>query len=260
MTAILKTVIKKILYKLGYELYGVPRQWKGDALIPDLSFYRPFFSPWLGYGEFQALFQEAAPYTLVPPERCWVLYSLARQTLRVPGDFIECGVYKGGTAMLLSRIAARSDSLEGKRLLLFDSFRGMEKTDATKDLHQPGHFADTSLEMVQERVAWFKGAEFHPGWIPESFAGLEERRFAFAHVDVDLHQSIVDCCQFIYPRLSPGGLMVFDDYGLPSCPGARRAVDWFFERRPEVPLVLANGQAVVFKGSFPVDEAKAARL
>jgi O-methyltransferase len=41
--------------------------------------------------------------------------------------------------------------------------------------------------------------------------------------------------------------MVFDDYGLPSCPGARRAVDEFFARQPEVPLILATGQAVVFK-------------
>jgi O-methyltransferase len=176
------------------------------------------------------------------------LFTLAKQALHVPGDFAECGVYKGGTAMLLSRVASQSTAPEGKKLLLFDSFKGMEVTDPTKDLHQPGHFADTSIEAVQQRVAWFKGAEFHVGWIPESFRGLEGRRFSFAHIDVDLHQSVLDCCEFIYPRLSPGGFMVFDDYGLPSCPGARQAVDSFFRKRPEVPLVLSNGHAVVFKG------------
>ncbi|MFO1499629.1 MAG: TylF/MycF/NovP-related O-methyltransferase [Verrucomicrobiota bacterium] len=246
MTASVKNVLKKVLYKLGYELYGVPRQWQGDAPIPDLSFYRPFFSPWLGYGAFAGLYKEAAPFTLVPPERCWVLFSLARQALNLPGDFAECGVYKGGTAMLLSRVASQAPP-PGKKLLLFDSFSGMLQTDASKDLHQPGHFADTSLEAVQQRVSWFHGAEFHQGWIPESFRGVEPRRFSFVHIDVDLHQSVLDCCEFIYPRLSPGGFMVFDDYGLPSCPGARRAVDTFFDKRPEVPLVLANGQAVVFK-------------
>ncbi len=248
MTASLKKILKKILYRLGYELYGVPQQWKGDAAIPDLSFYRPFFSPWLGYGEFAALYQEAAPYTLVPPERCYVLFTLARQALSVPGDLAECGVYKGGTAILLSRVAGQAGASDAKKLLLFDSFKGMQVTDPDRDLHQPGHFADTSLEAVQQRVRGFNGVEFHPGWIPESFRGQEQRRFSFAHIDVDLYQSILDCCEFIYPRLSPGGFMVFDDYGLPSCPGARQAVDSFFRNRPEVPLVLSNGQAVVFKG------------
>ncbi|MHC1768916.1 MAG: TylF/MycF/NovP-related O-methyltransferase [Verrucomicrobiia bacterium] len=249
MTGLLKNSIRKILYRLGYELYSVPRQWEGAAPIPDLPFYKPFFSPWLGYGDFDRLYKEAAPHTLVPPERCWVLYSLARQALTVPGDFAECGVYKGGTAMLLGRVADEQSGSSGKKLMLFDSFSGMQETDPSKDLHQPGHFADTSLEVVQQRLAWFKRAEFYPGWIPKSFSGLENRRFAFAHIDVDLYQSILDCCNFIYPRLSPGGFMVFDDYGLPSCPGARRAVDEFFEKRPEVPLILRNGHAVVFKNA-----------
>jgi O-methyltransferase len=245
--AVVRKILRQVVHWLGYELYRVPGKWEGDAAVPDVEFYRPFFSPWLGYGEFGGLYQEAAAHTLVPPQRCWVLYSLARQALQVPGDFAECGVYKGGTAMLLSRVASQSDPAGAKRLLLFDSFSGMQETHPEKDAHKPGHFADTSLEAVQSRVAWFKGAEFYPGWIPQSFRGLEERRFAFAHIDVDLYQSILDCCEFVYPRLAPGGFMVFDDYGLASCPGARQAVDAFFKGKPEVPLILSTGQAVVFK-------------
>lgn len=247
MTGSIKKIVRKGLYALGYELYSVPARWKGGAQIPDLEFYRPVFSPWLGYGEFAAVYSEIAPHTLVPPTRCWVLYSLARQALSVAGDFIECGVYKGGTAMLLGRVAGHGSAAQPKKLLLFDSFSGMQQTDSAKDLHQPGHFADTSLEMVQQRVSGYNGVEFFPGWIPKTFAGLEERRFSFAHIDVDLHQSILDCCEFIYPRLTAGGFMIFDDYGAPSCPGARQAVDSFFEKKPEVPLALWNGHAVVFK-------------
>jgi O-methyltransferase len=242
-----RKLLRRLVHASGYELYRIPGKWKGDVPVPDVEFYRPFFSPWLGYGPFAELYREASPRTLVPPQRCWILYNLARQALRLPGDFVECGVYKGGTAMLLSRIASQADPAAAKRLLLFDTFAGMKETDPVKDAHKPGDFADTSLEAVQQRVAWFKGAEFHPGWIPESFRGLEQRRFAFAHIDVDLYQAILDCCEFIYPRLAVGGFMVFDDYGLPSCPGARRAVDEFFARQPEVPLILATGQAVVFK-------------
>jgi O-methyltransferase len=75
---------------------------------------------------------------------------------------------------------------------------------------------------------------------------MEDSRLAFAHVDVDIYQSVLDCCRFIMPRMLRGGFVVFDDYGFPSCPGARQAVDGFFRDRPERPLMLPTGQAVVF--------------
>src|SRR5206468_2009973 len=92
-----------------------------------------------------------------------------------------------------------------------------------------------------------QGVFYHQGLIPVTFSDLNEESIAFAHVDVDLYSSVMSCCEFIYPRLSLGGCMVFDDYGYPTCPGARQAVDEFFIEKPEVPLVLASGQAVVFK-------------
>ena len=54
-------------------------------------------------------------------------------------------------------------------------------------------------------------------------------------------------CEFVYPRLVPGGMMVFDDYGFWSCPGARMAVDQFFAEKLERPLALPTGQAIVTK-------------
>ena len=56
-----------------------------------------------------------------------------------------------------------------------------------------------------------------------------------------------DGCAFFYPRMAPGGVMVFDDYGAPTCPGVQQAVDEFFAGKPERPLYLPTGQAVVCK-------------
>lgn len=212
--------------------------------IPDGHLYGPLFSPWRGLGGFAALAAEAGQRTLVSPDRLWVLYSVARQALAVPGDFYEAGVFRGGTAKLLTRVL--EDDRTGRTLRLFDTFAGMPETDAARDLHRAGVFAETSLEGVRAFVGE-KGVSYHPGFIPATFAGREGDRIALAHVDVDIHQSVADCCAFIYPRLSPGGVMVFDDYGFPSCPGARLAVDEFFAALPEVPLVLPTGQAVVVK-------------
>src|SRR4051812_21860933 len=66
--------------------------------IPDPHLYRPTFSPWLGEGAFGELRDAVAKFSLVSPDRLWVLYTAAMNARRLPGDFVECGVYKGGTA------------------------------------------------------------------------------------------------------------------------------------------------------------------
>ena len=161
------------------------------------------------------------------------------------GEFWECGVYRGGTAVMLAEMLTRHEG-QASRLHLFDTFAGMPDTDPDRDFHVRGEFADTSEAAVRGRVGDQRGVVFHPGLIPQTFEGLETRRVAFAHVDVDIYRSVVDCCEFLMPRMVPGGFVVFDDYGFPSCPGARQAVDEFFRDRPERPLVLSTGQAVVF--------------
>lgn len=222
---------------------------KGTEAVPDRDFYQAVFSPWLGYGEFGAAYQRIRAHTLVSPDRCWVLYTLAQQALALSGEFWECGVYKGGTAAMLAEIVSGAGAPAAKRLRLFDTFAGMPETDPQKDLHRKGDFADTSLEAVKAVVKGGERVAYHAGMIPQTFAGHEKASIALAHVDVDIYQSVLDCCRFIYPRLVTGGFMVFDDYGFPTCPGARAAVDEFFRKTGSRPLVLPTGQAIVYKST-----------
>jgi O-methyltransferase len=209
--------------------------------IPDAELYQPLYSPWRS-ATFAAEYAPISSWTLVSPDRCYVLASLARQASQLEGEVWECGVYRGGTASLL----AEQLFAAGIRIRLFDTFEGMPETDASRDLHKAGDFSDTSLESVQSRV---RGdfVEFHKGTIPATFSGLESSRIAFAHVDLDIYSAIMAACEFIFPRLCVGGFMVFDDYGFPTCPGARSAVDEFFSGTSAIPLVLPTGQALVFK-------------
>lgn len=202
------------------------------------------FSPWLADADFLKLFGEVSRHSLVGAVRCWVLYSAVRQALNASGELWECRVYRGGTALMLRRL--RDSHAVGRMLRLFDSFQGMPETDALRDVHKAGDFADTSLEAVRSLVG-DEGVEFHAGFIPASFVGLACGEVAFAHVDLDLHDAILESCKFIYPRLTKGAVMVFDDYGFPSCPGARIAVDGFFRDKPEFPMVLPTAQAIVHK-------------
>lgn len=236
---------KEILKRAGQAAgFDIRRLHKAAPLeIPDAELYQPLFSPWRS-AAFAAEYAPIAPWTLVSEDRCYVLASLASQASRLDGEFWECGVYRGGTAMLFAGRLSHA----GTRLRLFDTFEGMPETDAAKDLHKAGDFSDTSLEAVRSRV---RGdfVHLHKGLIPETFSGLESARIAFAHVDVDIYSGILACCEFIFPRLCVGGFIVFDDYGWPSCPGARSAVDEFFRERTAVPLVLSTGQALVFKST-----------
>lgn len=212
--------------------------------VPDADLYNPTFQPWRAK-DFRALYEAVSGRTLVSREAAWTMLALARQALSVDGDFIEAGVYRGGTAKLLQGVLA-SDS--GRRALhLFDTFEGMPNIDSARDLHSAKDFSDTSVEAVSAFVGRQDWVRNHKGPIPDTFAGLEGLRFAFAHIDVDLHKSVLDCSEFIYPRLNSGGIMIFDDYGAPSCPGARSAVDSFFAGRPEVPLVIRTGQAIIYR-------------
>jgi hypothetical protein len=79
----------------------------------------------------------------------------------------------------------------------------------------------------------FDSFEFHKGWIPAPFKKIENARFCYTHIDVDLAEPTRDSIEFLWPRLNPGGVMVLDDYGGMGYPGAKRAIDAFFEGRSD---------------------------
>jgi O-methyltransferase len=230
----LSDILPGFLFRLRAALKGVP----------DSKLYNPKFQPWRGPSEFRTIYSEIRQHTLVTPERAWTLYCLGRQALNLQGDFVEAGVYRGGTARLLRR--AMEGAPTPRCLHLFDTFLGMP-TSRKHDHHKFGDFSDTSSEAVSSFVGREDSILYHKGLIPHTFKGLESAHIALSHIDVDIYQSVLDCCEFFYPRTVRGGFLIFDDYGFPSCPGARAAVDEFFRNKPERPLVLHSGQAVVFK-------------
>jgi O-methyltransferase len=231
----LKDVIRRYIRKLGYDVYKLPK---------NAGLYQPLYAPWNSQ-TFQRYYAIAEPKTLVSADRCYVLERLFRQTIPVPGDVFECGVYKGGTAALLAVLLTENEL--GKKLYLFDTFEGMPATDSERDLHKKADFSDTSLEAVRSYVRG-ESCIFRKGFIPDTFSGLDGTVISFCHIDLDIYQSISDSLSFVWPRLSMGGVIVFDDYGFPSCPGALQAVDQFFQDKSAVPLCLQTGQAIVFKG------------
>ena len=147
------------------------------------------------------------------------------------------------SSCFLAHSAASSREMVGLPVGMSDT----KKVDGASDRHAEGDFSDTSVEAVRAVVGSDGFIELRKGWVPETFAGLEDEVFCFAHIDLDLYEGVRDTLSFVYPRLSPGGIIVLDDYGFASCPGARRAVDEFFADKPERPLALLTSQAVIHK-------------
>lgn len=162
---------------------------------------------------------------------------------RQPGDVAEVGVYRGGSAGLLARL------LPDRTLHLFDTFVGTPAIVHELDNHhKAGDFADTSLGEVKAFLADHAHVRFHPGLFPETAQALTDYRFILVHVDCDLYRSVRACCEFFYPRMVPGGVMVFDDYREATCLGAKAAVDEFFVGRPDKPVLPPGEDGGCFVG------------
>lgn len=238
-----KQIVPPLLWKAAYRAAVIKD-------IPQSYAYNPHYSPWMEPA-FAARAKAVEGNTGLKPQSLYTLMYFLRESLPLEGDVVECGVWRGGSARLLREEIVVAGGY--KKLHLFDSFEGMSAVDSSNDRHEVGDFADTSLDHVQRFVVGESGAdtqsvaEFHKGWIPQSFAGLDDMRICFAHIDLDLYQSILDTLAFVWPRLASRGTIVFDDYGFASCPGARQAVDEFFADKPERPFSLDTGQAFLIK-------------
>jgi hypothetical protein len=131
----------------------------------------------------------------------------------------------------------------GKTVYGFDSFQGFDESIKVDlllggndvDSKRVGGFDDTSRALVQRKLDAFhlRNVRLEPGFFNESLARCASRTFSFVHLDCDIYESYRTCLEFFYPRLSPGAIMLFDEYNDPSWPGANRAVDEFFAGLPE---------------------------
>jgi O-methyltransferase len=188
---------------------------------------------------FSRIYQKAAPNTMLGETGCLQVYRLVKQTAHLPGEMAEVGVYQGG----MTKLMALSD--QDKLVYAFDTFTGLPRP-SSKDTHKEGEFK-AELAVVEKYLSDCPNILVMPGVFPASAAIAETEIFSFVHVDCDLYQSVKDCCEFFWPRMVEGGMMLFDDYHCPSCPGAKEAVDEFFKDKAE--LTFPATQALVRKNA-----------
>lgn len=190
----------------------------------------------LSRNEFSRLHAAVRPYTECGNARLHGLYEAVQHVVSkgIPGDIVECGTARGGSAALMGLTL---QSLGARRnLWLFDTFEGLpppSSADPDSDIADlyTGAFRGGEAEVAAlfERLGILEGTRMLKGLFQETLPAAEVGAVAVLHVDGDWYESVLVCLEQLYDRVSPGGVIQFDDYG--HWEGARKAVDEFLDRR-----------------------------
>ncbi len=156
----------------------------------------------------------------------------------VPGDLIECGVWRGGSVVFMRGLLAAHD-VDDRTVWAADSFEGLPPPSLEPDVAlgmdlSREKFPSLAIEEAMVRRAFAahglldSRVRFLKGWFADSLPGAPIEKLALLRVDGDLYSSTRDALHALYDRVAPGGFVVVDDYFLPNC---RQAVDEFIVER-----------------------------
>ena len=157
-------------------------------------------------------------------------------------------MWRGGTGALI----ARQCQLAGieDQVYLCDTFKGVVKASSRDAAYVGGEHADTNQAAVLELIDALKLGRVRilEGVFPDQTGHLvNDRQFRFCHVDVDVYDSAKDILKWVWPRLVPGGIIVYDDYGFHSCVGITRFVNEERVHGDRLVIHNLNGHAIVIK-------------
>jgi len=174
-------------------------------------------------------------YTAVFVPRLVALHQLSEEVNRrhLQGDFVECGVYNGGSAAIMASFCEKSPVK--RDIWLFDSFEGLPKpTDKDGD-EAPGYegWCHGDLTKVKRVFQKLQITDSHvhivKGWFQDSFPTVQIPQIAILHIDADWYESVKLCLEKFYDCVQPGGYIVLDDYG--DWLGCKVATDEFLSKR-----------------------------
>ncbi len=219
--------------------------------------------------EFLGIWNKVKKYTLISPERAWALAEAVRYVCRtgIPGDIVECGVWKGGACLLASEILAAEEINTKRHIWLYDTFCGMVAPGMDDKIASSGqHLSERKPEGwwasgIEEVKATINQStlnqinfQFVQGPVEETLNHEVPKKLAILRLDTDWYESTMKELEVLYPLLSYGGILIIDDYG--HFTGARKAVDDFFNKRDETVLLHRSdytGRVLIKKNpSMPV--------
>lgn len=229
--------VSRGLQKAGWALLKVSANLPKESNVVDLE----------KETEFLDSYRHCAPFTMTSVERMYALYMATKYVVQadIPGDVVECGVWRGGSAMLCARTLLELDD-PTRQVYLYDTFAGMpEPTD--KDVAWYGTKAGerwsraqrdgvtdwcySPLEEVKDnlRSTGFPSnrSVFVKGTVEQTIPATVPEQISLLRLDTDWYESTYHELSHLFPRLAEGGVLIIDDYG--HWAGAREATDRYLE-------------------------------
>jgi O-methyltransferase len=195
--------------------------------------------------ERHALFARVRPYTQTSLERVATLADAVEYVIaaKVAGDFVECGVWRGGSSMAMA-LTLLALGVDDRRLWLYDTFGQMpapgehDRDYAGRSVtgHETSMLGDSGLVLAEVKKAMRstgypeQRVSYARGRVEETIPASAPAEIALLRLDTDWYESTRHELEHLYPRLSSGGVLIIDDYG--HYAGARQAVDEYFAQDP----------------------------
>ena len=235
----IKKIIQRTLRRLGLELRRTPSPADSlRALFPDLSDAE------------RDIVRSVQPFTMASPERIVNVILAIKYVVqqRVPGDIVECGVWRGGS-MMAAALTLRALGDTSRQLYLYDTFEGMSEP-TEKDRSADGQSADALLRQEQRGTGIWCCASlddvrqnllstgypenqihFVRGKVEDTIPAVMPQAIAWLRLDTDWFESTRHELTHLFPRLQRWGPLIVDDYG--HWQGARDALDEFLSQLPQ---------------------------
>ena len=194
---------------------------------------------------FEEIYNQCKEFTMTSIERMYALYKSVRYIInsKIPGDFVECGVWRGGSTMLIALTLIELNETK-RKIYLYDTFKGMpEPTDddyrvadrtALAKNQWKKEWCFSPLSEVKKNMALTRYPKnklmFTKGKVEKTIPGTIPSRIAILRLDTDWYKSTKHELIHLFPLVSKNGVLIIDDYGYWA--GSKRAVDEYFTNKP----------------------------
>ncbi len=233
--------LKRLAFRFGYDL-TVRKLPQYDRRKRQLNIPRDM-EP-----EFVSLYERVREFTLTSVECLYALYRAVRyiHDNRIPGDLVECGVWRGGSAMMMALAFSELED-RARKIYLYDTFKGMTRPETVDIRARDGaeqvsrwrafergdhnEWTYAPLDEVRRNMASTGYSEdrivFVEGDVTETLPAIAPEKIALLRLDTDWYRSTYHELVHLHPRLVPKGVLIIDDYG--AYEGARKATDQYFQ-------------------------------
>jgi O-methyltransferase len=194
--------------------------------------------------------------TMIGMKRMQNLFECASTVIlnRIPGDFMECGIWRGG-AVIFMRALLDMYGDEERTVWGADSFDGVPPEEMRQCGVDQGvifgykEYLAVPQSRVEENLARYgflnNRVKLIPGWFKDTLRTAPVEKIALLRLDGDLYESTMDELNGLYDRVAPGGIVIVDDYGLHTC---KQAVDEFRDSRGiKAPLEFVDWSGVFWQ-------------